>query len=186
MQIATETTFPGPCINVVLLPDRGFREKEENKYFKSQAVVGRCKITFKKFLISVESGLKTNDRQEYSEKCPAVLNMPWCTRKVEQQKGYLTPPAWGGKVNDNTYWHTSIEAMSSVTATNTCMSQTSWRQQEKLFSGSELQLKLNKERMKKNPDRHELKLKTRHHKSAGWLLLLLLAVYSYGNNKSAT
>lgn len=28
MQIATMTTFPGPCINVVLLPDRGFREKK--------------------------------------------------------------------------------------------------------------------------------------------------------------
>lgn len=28
MQIATMTTFPGPCMNVVLLPDRGFREKK--------------------------------------------------------------------------------------------------------------------------------------------------------------
>lgn len=28
MQIATMTTFPGPCINVVLLPDRGYREKK--------------------------------------------------------------------------------------------------------------------------------------------------------------
>lgn len=33
MQMATMTTFPGPCRNVVLLPDRGFVQQ---KYINSQ------------------------------------------------------------------------------------------------------------------------------------------------------
>lgn len=49
MQIATMTTFPGPCINVVLLPDRGFGgEKKGEKYFLK---VTQCfSLTFNKIL----------------------------------------------------------------------------------------------------------------------------------------
>lgn len=47
MQIATMTTFPGPCINVVLLPDRGFGEgkKRRKPLFKSHTVFGMYAIT---------------------------------------------------------------------------------------------------------------------------------------------
>lgn len=46
MQIATMTTFPGPCINVVLLPDRGFGGGERRKtLFKSHTVFGMYAIT---------------------------------------------------------------------------------------------------------------------------------------------
>lgn len=32
MQIATMTTFPGPCRNVVLWPDRGFMKDKRHYY----------------------------------------------------------------------------------------------------------------------------------------------------------
>lgn len=46
MQIATITTFPGPCRNVVLLPDRGC-ESKKIIYLKWQIVFGTyiiCKV----------------------------------------------------------------------------------------------------------------------------------------------